>query len=72
MDVFDAFDSIDYSLSDDGGSTWTKVFSGTVGTTAPRRGFPKGEFLDVSAWGKGIAAWRTHCNESYGIESILK
>jgi len=70
VDVFDAFDAIDLSLSDDGGTSWSKVFSGTVTTVAPRRSIPEGEILEVGCWGKGIAAWRTHCDESYGLESI--
>lgn len=68
VDVFDAFDTLDLSLSDDGGSNWTKRFSGPICTTAPGIS-PKGEILQVAAWGQGIALDATHCNTSYGLES---
>jgi len=68
VDIFDVFDAIDLSLRY-GSGAWTKVFSGYVSIPAPHLS-GRGEILEVGAWGEGIALSKTHCDESYGVESI--
>lgn len=66
--VFDALNSLDISLRY-GSDAWTKVFSGTISTVKPRLSM-QGEILEVAAWGLGQALVKTHCNTSYGKESL--
>lgn len=68
VDVFDTFDSISLSLRY-GADSWSKVLTGDVTTSKPHLS-GEGEVLEVGAWGEGIALLKTHCDESYGVESI--
>jgi len=65
--VFDALGTIDLSLRY-GSDSWKKVFSGVISTVAPQLSM-SGEVLGVTAWGDGLPVLKTHCDESYGVES---
>ena len=69
VDVFDTLDTVELSLrySPD---AWTKVFSGLIARAMPHASREQGEILQVGAWGQGYALYDTHCDTSYGVESL--
>ena len=66
--IFDALTAIDISLRY-GSASWNQVFGGIISSVAPQLSM-QGELLQVGAWGDGNALVKTHCDESYGVESV--
>lgn len=68
IDLLDNFTQIELSLANKN-STYTKTFNGAIHSVAPKMTM-QGEVLEVQAWGYEIGMAKTHCNTSYGLESI--
>lgn len=68
IDTFDTLEQLVISMRY-GSASYNVVFRGVQSNVRPRLS-PQGEVLDVSAWGSGNALPKTHCDESYGVESI--
>lgn len=66
--IFDVFGTVIIYLRYSEES-WRKAFSGAIKNVSPMLSL-QGEILQVAAQGEGRALIKTHCNTSYGVESL--